>query len=79
MTARITKPQQAFTVTTYDELHRFVRAFADGHLNLLILIGAACIAKSQTVKKSDIEAAPRTSTRTSSSRVVRRAARLKTV
>ncbi len=52
MTKRITKPEQAFTVTTYDELHRFVRAFADGHLNLLILVGAAGIAKSQTVRKA---------------------------
>ena len=52
MTERITKPEQAFNVTTYDELHRFVRAFADGHLNLLMLIGSAGIAKSQTVRRA---------------------------
>jgi hypothetical protein len=52
MTKRITKPEQAFSVTTYDELHRFVRAFADGHLNLLILIGSAGIAKSQSVRRA---------------------------
>ncbi len=52
MTKRITKPEQAFTVTTYDELHRFVQAFADGHLNLLILVGSAGIAKSQSVRRA---------------------------
>ena len=52
MTKRITTPEQAFTVTTYDELHRFVQAFADGHLNLLILVGSAGIAKSQSVRRA---------------------------
>ena len=46
------KPEQAFTVSTYAELHKFVQAFADGHLNLLILIGSAGLAKSQSVRKA---------------------------
>jgi len=52
MKQRINKPEQAFTVTTYDELHRFVTAFAEGHLNLLILIGTAGLAKSQSVRRA---------------------------
>ena len=52
MTARITAPQGVITVSTYDELHRFVHAFAAGHLNLLILIGPAGVAKSQTVRQA---------------------------
>lgn len=47
-----TRPDQAFTVTTYEELHRFVTAFSDGHLNLLLLIGSAGLAKSQSVRRA---------------------------
>ena len=52
MSKPTTKPEQAFTVTTYEELHRFVTAFAEGHLNLLILIGKAGLAKSQSVRRA---------------------------
>jgi hypothetical protein len=50
MTARITTPKTAITIHSYEELHRFVNAFAAGHLNLLMLIGSAGIAKSQSVR-----------------------------
>jgi hypothetical protein len=52
MTARITSPTGAISVTKYDELEKFVSAFAAGHLNLLILIGPPGVAKSQTVRKA---------------------------
>lgn len=45
-------PHSAITIRTYDELNRFVEAFADGHLNLLILTGSAGIAKSQSVRNA---------------------------
>lgn len=37
-------------LTTYDELEGFMKAFAAGHLNLVLLIGAGGLAKSSTVK-----------------------------
>jgi hypothetical protein len=39
-------------VRTYAQLHQFVTAFAQGHLNLLILLGGAGLAKSQTVRQA---------------------------
>ncbi len=50
MTERISKPRHAITVTTYEELQQFVEAFAANKLNLLILVGAAGIAKSQMLR-----------------------------
>jgi hypothetical protein len=44
------QPKGALTITTYEELERYLRAFAAGHLNLVILVGAAGLAKSRTVK-----------------------------
>ena len=41
----------AIKIRTYDELAKFAEAFADGKLNLLILVGAAGLAKSQTIKQ----------------------------
>ena len=52
MTERIHKPEGAATLGTYEELTQFVSAFANAHLNLLIVIGRAGIAKSQTVRQS---------------------------
>jgi hypothetical protein len=49
VTQRKTKPQDAITIRTYAELHKFATAFADGKLNLLFIIGRAGIAKSKTV------------------------------
>lgn len=45
-------PSGAIAVSTYDELQRFVRAFAAGHLNLLMLIGPGGVGKSQTVRQA---------------------------
>jgi hypothetical protein len=44
-------PDRAIRVRTYDELSRFVTAFAAGHLNLLILLGGPGLAKSRTVRQ----------------------------
>jgi hypothetical protein len=45
-----TTSQPGFVVDTYEQMTRFVRAFADGHLNLLIILGEPGLAKSQTVR-----------------------------
>jgi hypothetical protein len=37
-------------VATYAKLEEYLQAFAGGHLNLLILVGEAGIAKSRTVR-----------------------------
>jgi len=44
-------PNHAVHVTTYSELERYARAFAEGHLNLLMLCGAAGLGKSQCVRR----------------------------
>ena len=44
------RPDGAKHVATYARLQEYLRAFAEGHLNLLILVGAAGIAKSRTVR-----------------------------
>lgn len=38
-------------LTTYNELEGFMKAFAEGHLNLVLLIGAGGLAKSSTVRQ----------------------------
>ena len=50
MTTRITKPQHSLTLKSYEELNALVQAFAEGKLNLVILVGTAGVAKSQTVR-----------------------------
>jgi len=40
-----------FGVDSYSQLVQFVEAFAEGHLNLLILLGQPGLAKSQTVRR----------------------------
>src|SRR4051812_46430454 len=47
-----TRPDRAIVVTTYAELEAFVRAFADGHLGLLLLVGSHGLAKSRTVREA---------------------------
>lgn len=42
--------QPGFVVNAYEQLTRFVEAFAAGHLNLLIVLGEPGLAKSQTVR-----------------------------
>ena len=44
-------PERCIRIETYDGLHQYIRAFAAGHLNLLILLGGPGLAKSQTVKR----------------------------
>jgi hypothetical protein len=44
------RPDGARYVATYQKLEEYLQAFAGGHLNLLILVGAAGIAKSRTVR-----------------------------
>jgi hypothetical protein len=43
-------PCPAVRVGTYAELERYVRAFADGHLNLLMVFGPAGVGKSRCVR-----------------------------
>ncbi len=43
-------PYGAISITTYRQLENFVRAFASGHMNLLILVGAPGLAKSRTIR-----------------------------
>ncbi len=43
-------PQGAIVVQTYRELDQFVGAFAEGLLNLLLIIGRPGVQKSQAVK-----------------------------
>jgi len=52
VTDRVTKPTHSMTITEYDELHTLVEAFAAGKLNLVILVGSAGTAKSQTVRQA---------------------------
>jgi hypothetical protein len=44
------RPDGALYVTTYAKLHEYLTAFAQGHLNLVILVGPAGLAKSRTVR-----------------------------
>ena len=44
------RPDGARYVATYQKLEEYLHAFAGGHLNLLILVGEAGIAKSRTVR-----------------------------
>jgi hypothetical protein len=47
-----TRPDHAITVTTYAGLETYVQAFAEGHLNLLVIIGSAGLQKSRLVRTS---------------------------
>ena len=44
------KPENSITVETYAELAEYVRAFAEGHLNLLIVIGRAGLQKTHMIR-----------------------------
>ncbi|TWU59637.1 hypothetical protein [Crateriforma conspicua] len=52
MTERISQPKNAVVVDSYAEFDRYVSAFSEGHLNLLIVIGRAGTSKSQSVRKA---------------------------
>jgi hypothetical protein len=43
-------PDQCTVLRRYDELEEYVRAFAEGHLNLVLLFGCPGTAKSRTVR-----------------------------
>ena len=51
--ARMTRgrPEGAVHISTYRQLEDFISAFAAGHINLLILVGAPGLAKSRTVRE----------------------------
>ncbi len=46
------RPDGATYLSTYSRLHEYLLAFAQGHINLLVLIGQAGIAKSRLVRES---------------------------
>ena len=50
MTAAASRPEGTILLSSYQELDRFVRAFADGQLNLLFLLGRPGVQKSQIVQ-----------------------------
>src|SRR5208283_3689539 len=43
-------PHKVLHLSTYDRLEAYLRAFAQGHFNLLILVGAGGLAKSRSVR-----------------------------
>ena len=51
MTERKSQPKDAMVVRTYADFDKYVRAFAAGSLNLLIVVGRAGVAKSQSVRR----------------------------
>ncbi len=44
------RPDKALTVTTYERLDAYLRAFAKGHFHLLVLVGSGGLAKSRSVR-----------------------------
>jgi len=44
------QPHKVLHLTTYDRLEQYLRAFAQGHFHLLILVGAGGLAKSRSVR-----------------------------
>jgi hypothetical protein len=47
-----TLPRWAIRVTSYPHLQAFVQGFAQGHLNLLILLGGPGLGKSQQLRQA---------------------------
>jgi hypothetical protein len=43
-------PEKAVSVTTYGRLDAYLRAFAEGHFHLLVLVGVGGLSKSRSVK-----------------------------
>src|SRR5271165_5478771 len=43
-------PHKALTITTYQRLDAYLSAFAQGHFNLLVLVGSGGLAKSRSVR-----------------------------
>jgi hypothetical protein len=44
------QPQKVLHLTTYARLEEYLRAFAQGHFHLLILVGSGGLAKSRSVR-----------------------------
>ena len=44
------QPHKVLHLSSYDRLEEYLRAFAQGHFNLLILVGAGGLAKSRSVR-----------------------------
>src|SRR5689334_19505762 len=44
------QPHKVLQLTTYQRLEEYLRAFAQGHFHLLILVGSGGLAKSRSVK-----------------------------
>lgn len=47
---RLVHAEGALVIATYEKLRSYLRAFADGHLGLVILVGERGLAKSRTVR-----------------------------
>jgi len=52
MTKSQSLPTYALRLTTYSELEQYVRAFAAGHLNLLMIFGPPGVGKSRSVRQA---------------------------
>ena len=48
--AKAGKPHKVLHLSSYDRLEAYLEAFAKGHFNLLILVGAGGLAKSRSVR-----------------------------
>jgi hypothetical protein len=48
--ARAGHPHKVLHLTTYDRLEQYLRAFAEGHFGLLILVGSGGLAKSRSMR-----------------------------
>jgi hypothetical protein len=46
------QPHKVLHLSTYDRLEAYLHAFAQGHLNLLILVGSGGLAKSRSVREA---------------------------
>ena len=46
------QPHKVLHLTSYDRLEEYLRAFAQGHFNLLILVGSGGLAKSRSVREA---------------------------
>ena len=52
MTKSQSLPPHALRLSTYSELEQYVRAFAAGHLNLLMVFGPPGVGKSRSVRQA---------------------------
>ena len=48
--SRSKPPQKVRRLTTYERLGEYLRAFAEGHFHLMILVGTGGLAKSRSVR-----------------------------